>query len=206
MHLLPLNLASLSDITDKNSYSKFLSSSVHVAFEQDSFLAEATDGKRVVRVKGSCPDSSDYPASEQIQNAPNGQTDALVLGSSWKQAFQNAVKLTRKAKVSLNVLATKISDKLVSFSATNLVTTTFEQPSRVEGRFLNVERVIPKTGAKATFKVETELFADTLAAVAKLGVQSLFIEVHDNDILAFRGETEDGQKVDGAFVCLKPYK
>jgi hypothetical protein len=76
MHLLPTNLASLVDVADKKDHGgRFTLASVHLRVHGDNtFIAEATDTKVLLRVCGPCVNSSeDYPEHPGMRTPPMAQ-------------------------------------------------------------------------------------------------------------------------------------
>lgn len=211
MHLLPLNLASLSAVADTRVNSRFAATQgIRLELHGDNtFLAEATDGRRALRVSGPCGDASEYPVSDAMQAAPNGEIEGSIPATAWKASFASAAKLIKKGvKPSLRNVAVKIGKNVVSLSSTNLDQTTFDQPRQIDGRFPAIAQVIPAANkAFATFNVDPAQFSDTLDTMAKLGATKVVVELHNANkqvagLLALRAELENGQKIEGAQVPL----
>ena len=82
MHLLPTNLGKLADLTEKYD-GCFALSNVRLRVHGDNtFTAEATDTKCLLRVTGPCVAPADqFPdCVPGLTTAPNGKTDAAHRG------------------------------------------------------------------------------------------------------------------------------
>jgi len=79
MHLLPTNLGQLANLTESDG--RFALSNVRLRVHGDNtFIAEATDTKVLLRVSGPCvAESGDFPDGVPgLATAPNGKLEALI--------------------------------------------------------------------------------------------------------------------------------
>src|SRR5580698_289464 len=98
MHLLPTHLAALADVAAKSQTGRFALETVHLRVHGDNtFIAEATDTKVLLRVSGPCVGPADeYPEHHAMTAAPNGKMGALIPASVWAKAFGSVAKVTKK--------------------------------------------------------------------------------------------------------------
>jgi hypothetical protein len=123
MHLLPTHLAALADVAAKNETGRFMLETVHLRVHGDNtFLAEATDTKVLLRVSGPCVGPADeYPEHPGMTTAPNGSMEGLIPAKAWVKAFSNANKVTKKShQANLKTVAVKIGKDMATFGSTNL--------------------------------------------------------------------------------------
>jgi hypothetical protein len=154
MHLLPTNLAPLADLADKRSTgSRFALTGIHLRVHGDNtFLAEATDTKVLLRVSGPCVAPCDeYPDHPGLKDAPNGSMEALIPATTWTKVFSSAAKTTKRAYGdALKSVAVKMSKEMASFGSTNLDSYPVEQTKLVEGRFPPAADIIDQTRKRLT--------------------------------------------------------
>lgn len=174
MHLLPPTLARLADVADKHDSTRFTLSNVRLELKPDgSFVADATDSKRLIRVTGPGVDrdtiAREYPTFPAIESAPNGATAALVPAAAWRKAFAAAEKHTRKVKKRpvLQTVAVVAGDRVTTFGATDGAAPMCETVPNGEGRFPPVPDILRQgKRARQLFTVDAALLADQLRAFA----------------------------------------
>jgi hypothetical protein len=154
LHLLPTHLAPLADLADKRSTgSRFALTGIHLRVHGDNtFLAEATDTKVLLRVSGPCVAPVDeYPEHPGLKDAPNGSMEALIPATTWTKVFSSAAKTTKRAYGdALKSVAVKMSKEMASFGSTNLDSYPVEQTKLVEGRFPPAADIIDQTRKRLT--------------------------------------------------------
>jgi len=174
MNLLPLSIAKIADAADKKGSTRFALSGVHLKLHPDNtFTAEATDAKQLIRVTGNCvADVFEYPAHPGLDSAPNGEVEALVPADSWRKAFAMAKKTKVKGRNMpiLSSVAVQIGKEVTTFGATNLEQYPSEQSRNVEGRFPPTSDIIGQSSknGKFLFAVDGLLLAKLLNTVSSL--------------------------------------
>lgn len=149
-HLLPSNLAGLADVCARENW-RYSLAGVRIAVCGDTYRAEATDGKTLVRVEGESDDARLYPELSALVSAPNGQTSALVPSKDWKEAFRGAEKI--RAKPLLRNVAAVLGDQVVTLATTDLDSQRVTSPRQVDGRFPDTDLVTPKRTAQPVVSV-----------------------------------------------------
>ncbi len=214
MHLLPVSLAPLADIAAKENSVRFGATiGVQLKVNADNtYTAEATDGRRLVIIDGGCESAADYPAFPALASAPNGECTSIIPAKEWKAAFAAAKKMTARAiKPHLRTCPVVIGKSVTSFGATDLERIAFSQPRNVEGRFPNSASIIPPTEkALLSVRVDPEILASVLDTIDALNVQTdragVDIEFHGDarkiSIIAIRYH-DITQKITAAVVPLQ---
>lgn len=219
MHLLPKTLGPLADLTGE-SHAKFTATAgVRLQLALDnSFIAEATNGRYALRVSGPCESADDYPSIPLLASAPNGKLESIVMAGDWKKAFADASKLRCRKPFVRDNLAVVIGENETSFAATDLDKIAFHQPKNVAGRFVNIAQVIPQASkAMASFDIDPGLMAKLLGVMDKIGSDEerrVTVELHGSrqagtTMLALRGRRANGLTMEAAMVPLgngKPNK
>ncbi len=171
MHLLPVNLGPLAKLASTGD-GRFSMSAVHLRVHDDNtYLAEATDGRYAARVSGPCNDAAEYPEIPALQAAPNGRTEALIASKDWDAACKTAEKATRrvhKSKTELKSLAVVIGETTATLVSTDLATVNLAQPMQVEGRYPDIANVFPAPeNHLKTLRVDAKRLAQLLAVAAE---------------------------------------
>lgn len=213
MHLLPTTLGRLADLCSDTP--RWATSGVHVVLRPDNtFVAEATDAKGLVRVTGPCVgDPAAYPDLPALTAAPNGRTDALIPGGVWRKTFAAADKLTRRGRTRANLraVAVKLGAEVATFGMTDLETSPVESCRLVDGRFPPAADILPRPGrGKDAVRVDPVLLADVLRVVAAAcpvpdsgATASVTIETYGPDKpVAIRCESADGLRVSALVMPL----
>jgi len=184
-HLLPVTLAPIADIAATDNAVRFgATTGVKIdltpitAKDDDtniighSFTAVATDGRRLLRVKGECDTSKEpntYPPIPALDSAPNGQLSAVVPAKDWTKAFREAEKLTRRGcKPILRNVAFVCGEQVSTLASTDLERVSFHQPRNLDGRFPAWEKVIPEGTPTYEIAVDPILLAELLTTMSKL--------------------------------------
>jgi len=223
MHLLPTHLAPLSDIADKRSTgSRFALTGIHLRVHGDNtFLAEATDTKVLLRVSGPCVAPIDeYPEHPGLKDAPNGSMEALIPATVWAKTFSSAAKTTKRQTLALRSVAVKMSKELATFGSTDLDSYPVDQTKLVEGRFPPAADIIDSTRKSAvrSFWVDPLQLSRALKALAAVGcdedsraVEIMLPEDHTKPFL-IEAKRSDGVKSElivmplGEGPAIKPSK
>lgn len=216
MHLLPPTLAKLADMAE-DCTGKFALGHVHLRVHaDDTFTAEATDTKALLRVSGPCvAPATDYPDSiAGLAAAPNTGTESLVPAAAWKKTFQAARKLTgrRGVPTALQSVAVKIGPTVTTFAATDAVGQQCETVENGAGKFPPIDSILEKMRGgkpKVVFAVDPLRLADLLRAVAEVACDQddMRVEFEVNDpnraiTIRTRPRSRDGVRADAVIMPL----
>ncbi len=174
MHLLPTSLAKLADVSDARDSTRFSLSSVHLRVHGDNtFIAEATDSKRVLRVTGPClADPNEFPSTTvpNFDAAPNSGMEALIPASGWREVFSRATKSNKKPEIA--GVAVKIGKDATTFGAadTFAAKTMCETVRHIEGRYPPIADVMGQCqkNNRLAFAADPVLLAELLRAMIPL--------------------------------------
>jgi hypothetical protein len=165
MMILPNNLGGLADCCADGS--KRFGGTCGVELRDmgaRTYQVAATDGRKAVIVRGlQSVDAANFPNLPALKTAPNTATTAVVLAKDWKDAF----KLSHRTKDRLDIpnsLAVVLGNSLTTFAATDLERARVLQVRNVEGRFPEVDGIIPSGEPKRTVDVDPSLLIDVLKA------------------------------------------
>jgi hypothetical protein len=218
MHLLPTHLAPLADIAAKSQTGRFALEVVHLRVHGDNtFIAEATDTKVLLRVTGPCVGpAEEYPEHPGMTTATNGSSEALIPEKAWAKAFSNGEKVTKKQKSQLKSVAVKMSKEIATFGATNLDSYPVEQTRLVEGRFPPATDIIDQTRKHVTvsFRVDPIYMARALKVISAVGCdeenRAVEILINTNDVnkpfMIRADERSDGIKAEAIVMPLETEK
>jgi len=158
MLLLPRNLAKLADLAADET--RLSLTGIRVLEYQDSYRLEATDGRRLLIVRGPHNQRELTPqdrlTAAALDDAPDGKFVALVPAEDWAKAF----KAAKKGESIGLVLG---EEDLTFGTASQLLRT-----RQVEGRFPDVNAVIPKKAPPFTIAVNPLLLAELLTVMAQI--------------------------------------
>ena len=177
MHLLPTSLAKLADVSDARDSTRFSLSSVHIRVHGDNtFIAEATDSKRVLRVTGPClADPNEFPSATvpNFDAAPNSGMEALIPASGWREVFSRATKITKSnRKPEIAGVAVKIGKDATTFGAvdTFAAKTMCETVRHIEGRYPPIADIMGQCqkNNRLAFAADPVLLAELLRAMIPL--------------------------------------
>ena len=189
MHLLPMNLAPLASICAKENQVRFgatngVKLSLDTTDQGPRFTAYATNSRQAIRVVGYTDDVKEYPTFPALDASPNGETSSIIPASDWKTAFAACAKTVKKThKPTLQRVACVLGKDVSTLAAHDMEKISFHQPRNVEGRFPDVDRVLPESSqAYAAVTVDPYLLAEVLEAVGKLGTsdenKAVTLELH----------------------------
>ncbi len=154
MKILPNNLGPVADLANLKRESRFADGSVHVKLEDAGYTVEATDGMKMIRVKGEYRGSAEeYPGNPAMDAMKNGSNDGLIPAVTWKKAFAAAGKV-KSTKPLLRSVAIKVGENDAAMSSTDLDSTNYDYTRQVEGRFPKIDSVIPKNEPKASITLD----------------------------------------------------
>jgi hypothetical protein len=169
MLLLPKNVARLSDLVSRSA-GRVSMSGVRVQEYADSYRLEATDGRRLLVVRGpqgAEPTPQDRLTCESLADAPNTAFDVLVPADDWSKAFR-AVKKGENVGVALSAVEITLASGTQTLKA---------QP--LEGRFPDVNGVLPKKPALWSVSFNPVLMAELLTVMAQVaGEDACRVSLH----------------------------
>jgi hypothetical protein len=147
---LPRNLAVLATVAARDS-GRYSLAAVRVRdFRDGLYRAEATDGKVLAVVQGPAPEAC-YPALEE---KPDGDPEVLVARDDWQKAFRLG---DRHRPVGLAACG----DQITLAVGDQALTT---RP--VDGRFPDVDLVLPRHGALLAVRLDPGLLVELLTVAA----------------------------------------
>jgi DNA polymerase III sliding clamp (beta) subunit (PCNA family) len=159
MLLLPRNLAKLVDIATRDP-GRISMTGIRVLEYADGYRLEATDGRRLLIVRGPNNHRELTPQERltlaSLEDAPNDIFNALVPGEDWAAAFRAAKKA--------ECVGLALGEVDVTFAAGSQLLKT----RQVEGRFPDVDAVLPKREPLWSIAVNPQLLAGLLTAMAQI--------------------------------------
>jgi hypothetical protein len=165
MIFLPKNLGSLATLAGEENV-RYSLAGIHVLDEGDFYRIEVTDGKLLAIVCG--PDARSSGAGrhitdeqqQAIEEAPGGVFDLLVPASRWKEAFRQLPKDT--------ALGLAAGEGVITLALPQAIA----RCSPIEGRWPNVDMVLPPTGPLVRIRVNAKTLARLLDVAAIFSEQS----------------------------------
>jgi hypothetical protein len=169
MLFLPKNLATLAEIAAKDT-GRLSMTGIRVLEYADSYRVEATDGRRLLVIRGPNGMNPGYQnigrLAEGLEDAPNGTFDAVVPGKEWTEAFKGAKKGESVGLVMGDGNATFAFGKQLLRS------------DLVEGKFRPIDAVIPLQAPRFTITVNPNYLADLLLTMAQLTPDNPSVMLH----------------------------
>jgi len=192
--LLPPNVAKIASVAAKDQHGRYgATTGIQVSRRDDKYRIEATNGRVAAIITGTPDQAEDYPTCPFLQAAPNGAASAVVPASIWSKGFRDLPKRTA-AKPILANLAVVLGKERITLSSTDLETDRAVQPRVVEGRFPEIDRIIPKGKPKATACVSIAELRSLLSVAEAVGSGVTF-EFHDkNGPLVLRAKHDDSDQ------------
>jgi hypothetical protein len=196
---IPRSLCALKRVAARYEHAKFgATQGIRIALRSGLYRAEATDGRRAIVVQGLAPDED--PPWPGFKDLPDDACEAVVMPKDLERAAKLGDQFVQDRFDSFG-LATSGNDIFLGLGNDVINTRT------VEGRFPNVQQVIPKKRPLFTFRVDPKLLAETLLAMADLlpeGAQGVqFFYYGENEPLGFCAQNiENGLMIDALIVPL----
>ena len=175
--MCPTSLGKLADVSDARDSTRFSLSSVHIHVHGDNtFIAEATDSKRVLRVTGPClADPNEFPSATvpNFEAASNSGMEALIPASGWREVFSRPTKITKSTKKpEIAGVAVKIGKDATTFGAvdTFAAKTMCETVKHIEGRYPPIADIMGQCqkNNRLAFAADPVLLAELLRAMIPL--------------------------------------
>ncbi len=206
--LLPANLGPLAKLSARVEHARFTATTaVRLVSTVRGYRAEATDGRVLGMVTGPLPEKpEDYPSIAALEAAPGGEAVALLPAADWDKAFRALPKQrTRYAKPILGNLAAALGKNDAVLASTDLDRASVANVRQVDGRYPDVDNVLPKKKPRLTFLVDPELLI-RLLTVAKSFTddehKAVTFEVRDDGAPIAVKCGVSGQKFTGLIVPL----
>ena len=159
MIFLPKNLGTLATLAGDEGV-RYALSGVHVLDEGDYYRCDVSDGRVLAIVCG--PDARATPAAQRItdeqlqavEEAPGGVFDMIIPASRWKEAFR---QLPKEAALGLTA-----GEGVITLASPQCVS----RCTPVEGRWPNVDTVLPTGGPLVRLRVNPKMLARLLEVAA----------------------------------------
>jgi hypothetical protein len=198
---LPPNLGPLAKVTSKDS-GRYALNNLRVIDPGDgTFRAEATDGRRLLIVRGPVAAPADYPP---IDEHPNGVDEILVPAPLWLEAAKLANQKPRHAPSRwephpIGLAMNEESGLLVAYgSGIHQINVPKE-----DGRFPDVNQVIPPKPAFTEAKFDPKYLASLCLAMGELGCESVVFLFYGKDKpVGLMGRNELGQYLDALLMPI----
>lgn len=172
--LLPPVLAALTKVAAKD-VGRYSMTGVHLILKPTGYRAEATDGRRLIRVDCDYPaDPENYPEIPGFleSSGGGGGTEVVIPTKVWEKAFKASPRSHYSKPILENIavsIGKPIGDAghhLTALGSTDLETVTVHQARPVEGRYPQTDCVFPKESArKAGVYVNPKLLIELLQAM-----------------------------------------
>src|SRR5262245_21517316 len=157
---IPRSLCALKRVAAKAEHARFgATQGIRIAMKLGLYRAEATDGHRAIIVQGLAP--KEEPPWPGFKELPNDAFEAIILPKDLERAckvgedfLQSRFRMVGIATVG-NGVCLGLGSELVT-------------AQNVEGRFPQMDKIIPKKRPLFTFRVDPKILAETLLAMADL--------------------------------------
>jgi hypothetical protein len=201
---IPRSLCALKRVAAKAEHSRFgATTGIRIAVSSGLFRAEATDGRRVLVVQGLVPALD--PPWPGFKDTPDDAFQTIILPKELERACKLGEDWVQQKFGSVG-LAT-VGNQVYLGLGNDIINT-----RTVEGRFPNVNAVIPKKRPLFSFRIDPKILAETLLAVSELLPEfSKAVQVFyygDDQPLGFCAQNADnGMMIDALvvpFIAPKP--
>jgi hypothetical protein len=197
---IPRSLCALKRVAAKAEHARYgATQGIRITLASGLYRAEATDGRRAVVVQGLVPiEDPPWPGFKEV---PDDACEAIVLPKDLERACKVGDQLVQ-SRFDMVGMATLGDGVLCLGLGTDLVAA-----RTVEGRFPQIENVMPQKRPMFTFRIDPKLTAETLLTIAELlpddarGVQCFYYG--DGYPLGFCAQNpENGMMIDALVVPL----
>jgi DNA polymerase III sliding clamp (beta) subunit (PCNA family) len=198
MLVLPKNLSRLSDLA-ATQIGKDAMNGVRVKEYEDSYRLEVTDGRTLLVVRGPNVGADVGTATKlaaNLEDAPDGTFVGTIPAKEWGEAFKG----TKKD----DVVGLVMGDDGFAFAFGNQML----RGALVEGRYPNVDSVLPAQRPLASVAIDPKLLAELLLTMAPL-VEKVTLHFYHGEgrngflkPLGMTGHNEHGQFVDAIIMPL----
>src|SRR5262245_1188197 len=198
---IPRSLCSLKRVAAKAEHARFgATQGIRIAMKPGLYRAEATDGHRAIIVQGMAP--KEEPPWPGFKELPDDAFEAIIMPKD----------LERACKVGEDFLQSRfgvVGIATVGYGVRLGLGSELVTAQTVQGRFPQMDKIIPKKRPLFTFRVDPKILAETLLAMADLlpdtdrGVQ--FFYYGDSLPVGFCARNpETGMMIDALVVPLVP--
>jgi hypothetical protein len=196
---IPRSLCALKRVAAKAEHARYgATQGIRITLASGLYRAEATDGRRAVIVQGLVPiEDPPWPGFKEV---PDDACEAVVLPKDLERACKVGDQFVQ-SRFDMVGMATVGSEVYLGLG--NDVINT--RP--VEGRFPQIDNVMPRKRPMFTFRIDPKLTAETLLTIAELlpddarGVQCFYYG--DGYPLGFCAQNpENGMMIDALVVPL----
>src|SRR5918995_711979 len=157
---IPRSLCALKRVAAKSEHVRFgATQGIRITLAPGLYRAEATDGHRAMVVQGLIP--TEEPPWPGFKDLPDDACEAVILPKDLERACKVGENFLQ-SRFNMLGIATMGNDVCLGLGS-ELVTA-----RTVEGRFPNINQVIPKKRPLFTFRVDPKILAETLLAMADL--------------------------------------
>jgi hypothetical protein len=157
---IPRSLCALKRVAAKSEHARFgATQGIRIALASGLYRAEATDGRRAIVVQGMAP--AEDPPWPGFKDTPDDAFEAIILPKDLERACKVGEDFLQ-SRFGLFGIAT-VGKEVCLGLGTELVTA-----RTVEGRFPNLNQVVPRKRPLFTFRVDPKILAETLLAMADL--------------------------------------
>jgi len=155
---IPRSLCALKRVAAKEGHARFQATQgIRIALASGVYRAEATDGRRAMVVQGLIP--GEDPPWPGFKDLPDDACEAVIMPRDLERACKVGKDFLQSR---LMGIATMGNDVCLGLGS-ELVTA-----RTVEGRFPNINQVIPKEKPLFTFSFDPKTLTETLLAMAEL--------------------------------------
>jgi hypothetical protein len=196
---IPRSLCALKRVAAKAEHARYgATTGIRITLTSGLYRAEATDGRRAVVVQGLVPiEDPPWPGFKEV---PDNACEAIVLPKELERACKVGDQFVQ-SRFDMVGMATVGSEVYLGL-ANDVINT---RP--VEGRFPQIDNVMPAKRPMFTFRIDPKLTAETLLTIADLlpddarGVQCFYYG--DGYPLGFCAQNpENGMMIDALVVPL----
>ncbi len=201
--LLPANLAGLARLCAKEN-ARYSLTGVRLTLTPDGYRADATNGRYLGTVTGPYPEAADqYPEIPALESAPAGAGQGVIPVQAWEAAFKLPPR--RTPKPILAHVAAALGRDLVTFAATDLERARCEQSRLLDGKFPDVDAVLPKKAVKARVRLSAKYLTELVKAAAAFctdGTDGVEIELRGEQEAVIVRTANGDQKFTGVLMPL----
>jgi hypothetical protein len=197
---IPRSLCALKRVAAKAEHARYgATQGIRITLASGLYRAEATDGRRAVVAQGLVPiEDPPWPGFKEV---PDDACEAIVLPKDLERACKVGDQFVQ-SQFDMVGMATVGNGVVCLGLGTDLVTA-----RTVEGRFPQIDNVMPRKRPMFTFRIDPKLTAETLLTMADLlpddarGVQCFYYG--DGYPLGFCAQNpENGMMIDALVVPL----
>lgn len=168
--LLHSNLSAIAKLVGESS--RYVMSGIHVSRKGETgYRVVATNGKVLGLVEGDAGPTDEFPTIPAVETAPNGANSAIVPAAEFVKAMKDVPR--KMVRAAMNCLACVIGTQQTTLASSTLDSNIVRQPRNVEGRFPNVDKVIPKTAPAVTLTFNPKFLAELLQVASEFAADGI---------------------------------